>query len=73
MTTTHQCEGCSDLQVASDQAWIIALAAFAANYAESVLGALLQNRKSFQWLSNDAVNIMQTCLAAYLAMFFIDF
>ena len=61
------------IQVAADQAWIIALAAFAANWAESLLGALLQGKKNFDWLSNDVVNILQTCLAAYLAMFFIDF
>lgn len=61
------------LQVVSDQAWVIALAAFAANWAESLLGALLQGKQNFSWLTNDVVNILQTCVAAYFAMFFIDF
>ena len=60
-------------QVGGDQAWIIAFAAFLANYAESLLGAFLQGKEGYQWLSNDIVNILQTCLAAYLAMFLIDF
>lgn len=60
-------------QVSAEQAWILAFAAFAANWAESLLGAFLQGRQQFEWLNNDVVNILQTCLAAYLAMFFIDF
>ena len=60
-------------QVRRDQAWLIALAAFLANWAESVLGAVLQGKERFKWLSNDVVNMLQICLAAYLAMIFIDF
>jgi uncharacterized membrane protein len=65
----------SDLlsQVQRDQAWLIAGAAFLANWAESILGAVLQGKKQFKWLSNDLVNIFQICLACYLAMFFVDF
>ena len=61
------------LKVTWEQARLVVLAAVLANYAESVVGALIQGRKSFSWVSNDLVNMAQIVLAAYLAMMFIDF
>ena len=49
--------------------WLACIgAAFAANTAESVLGASLQGRVA--WLSNDIVNVLQIVLAAALALVF---
>jgi uncharacterized membrane protein len=42
-----------------------ATAATVANLFESVLGATLQGRVG--WLTNDAVNVIQTCVAAVVA------
>ena len=44
----------------------MALAAIVANLAESMLGAVLQGRQT--WLNNDAVNMLQICFAAALAV-----
>jgi len=46
---------------------IVAGAAVAANAFESWLGATLQGRPSLAWLTNDAVNVIQICVAALLA------
>ena len=60
------------VQLDLSQARLVALAAILANLFESVLGALIQGKESTKWLTNDIVNMMQICLAAYLAMIFID-
>ncbi len=44
------------------------LAAFAANTAESIVGATVQGRVA--WLTNDVVNGLQITLAAALAIIF---
>jgi len=41
-------------------------ASFAANYMESVIGAVFQD--SVSWLTNDVVNMIQICLASIFAM-----
>ena len=45
---------------------VVMLIGFVATLAESLLGALAQDRVS--WLSNELVNAMQTTLAALLAI-----
>lgn len=58
--------GCVE-QVAGREALIVAAAATAANLFESFLGALAQGRAD--WLTNDAVNMIQISLAAALAVY----
>ena len=47
---------------------VIASAAVLANTFESFLGASIQGRPGFKWLTNDLVNMIQITLAAILAM-----
>lgn len=44
----------------------VIVASFAANYVESVIGAVFQD--SVSWLTNDVVNMIQICLASVFAM-----
>lgn len=60
-------------QVCPWQATLVALAAVLANVFESVVGALVQGKSKWSWLSNDVMNMLQISFAAYLAMLFIDF
>lgn len=53
-------------QVSWREALVVAAAATAANLFESYLGALVQGR--VEWLSNDAINMIQIVLAAGLAI-----
>ena len=41
---------------------------FIANYVESIIGATLQERPGYEWLTNDVANVMNTSLGALLAM-----
>ena len=54
------------LQVTARGAGIATAAAVVANLFESYLGAASQGR--LDWLSNDAVNMIQICLAAVVAL-----
>lgn len=54
------------MQVSPEGALLVAGAATAANLFESYLGALVQGR--LQWLSNDAINMIQISVAAALAI-----
>ena len=49
-------------------AGICAFAAFVATSFESALGALMQGRKGWEWLTNDVVNAIQIALAAIVAI-----
>jgi uncharacterized membrane protein len=53
-------------QVSLQGALVVAAAATAANLFESYLGAAVQGR--LEWLSNDAINMVQICVAAGLAI-----
>jgi uncharacterized protein (TIGR00297 family) len=55
-------------QVTLKGAAIVALAAVIANTFESFLGASIQGRSGFKWLTNDLVNMIQISLAAALAI-----
>lgn len=48
--------------------WICVLAAFVANSFESMLGASVQGKDGFSWLTNDVVNGIQITLAALVAI-----
>ena len=50
---------------------LVAVVGFVATLAESVLGAIAQQRLS--WMSNELVNALQTLLAAVLAMLLMTF
>jgi uncharacterized protein (TIGR00297 family) len=47
---------------------VCVLAAFIATTFESMLGAAVQGRKGFDWMSNDVVNGIQITLAAGVAI-----
>ena len=47
---------------------ICVVAAFIATSFESMLGALVQGKRGFDWLTNDIVNIIQITLAAAIAI-----
>lgn len=53
-------------QVSPKGAVLVATSAFAANTAESILGATAQGR--VPWLTNDVVNVLQILFAAMLAV-----
>ena len=57
---------CMHEQVSPQGALVVAGAATAANLFESYLGAAVQGR--VEWLSNDAINMVQICVAAGLAI-----
>jgi len=44
------------------------MAAFVATTFESMLGALVQGKEGFEWLTNDVVNGLQITLAALVAI-----
>lgn len=39
-----------------------------ANYLESLLGATLQDRPGYEWLTNDVVNVLNISVGAAFAM-----
>ncbi|XP_042413722.1 protein VTE6, chloroplastic-like [Zingiber officinale] len=55
-------------QVDLPQASICVLASQIANFGESLIGATLQDKDSFQWLNNDVVNIINISIGSILAM-----
>ncbi|XP_042465231.1 protein VTE6, chloroplastic-like [Zingiber officinale] len=59
---------CSLGQVDLPKASICILASLIANFCESLIGATLQDKDSFQWLSNDIVNVINISIGSILAM-----
>lgn len=57
-------------QVDARGAAAVTAAAFLANLFESWLGATVQGR--LPWLTNDLVNVLQICVAAALALAFVQ-
>lgn len=55
-------------QVTARDALICILASQLANLIESYAGATLQERKGFEWLNNDVVNVLNICFGAALAI-----
>lgn len=55
-------------QINITEAVICVLASQIANLGESVIGALFQEKEGFQWLNNDAVNIINISMGSVLAI-----
>jgi uncharacterized protein (TIGR00297 family) len=47
---------------------IATIAAFLATNAESWIGAVLQGKKGFEWMTNEVVNFINTVIGATIAM-----
>jgi uncharacterized protein (TIGR00297 family) len=47
---------------------IVTLAAFLATNVESVLGATLQGKEGFKWMTNEVINFINTLIGAGLAI-----
>jgi uncharacterized protein (TIGR00297 family) len=47
---------------------IATLAAFLATNAESLIGATLQEKKGFEWMTNEVVNFINTVIGATIAI-----
>ena len=47
---------------------IATLAAFLATNAESLIGATLQGKKGFEWMTNEVVNFLNTVIGAAIAI-----
>uniref|UniRef100_A0A7C8ZRU8 Uncharacterized protein n=1 Tax=Opuntia streptacantha TaxID=393608 RepID=A0A7C8ZRU8_OPUST len=60
--------GCLTGQINANEAIICVLASQIANFGESVIGASLQEKAGFQWLNNDAVNIINISMGSILAI-----
>jgi len=48
---------------------IATVAAFLATNAESLIGALLQGKKGFEWMTNEVVNFFNTVIGAGIALY----
>ncbi|CAL0310205.1 unnamed protein product [Lupinus luteus] len=55
-------------QVGQHEAIICVLASQIANVGESIIGAVLQEKEGFQWLNNDAVNIINISMGSIIAV-----
>ncbi|CAO2833291.1 unnamed protein product [Amaranthus hypochondriacus] len=60
--------GCLTGQIKATEAVICVLASQIANFGESVIGASLQDKEGFQWLNNDAVNVINISMGSTLAI-----
>lgn len=60
--------GCLIGQINTTEAVICILASQIANLGESVIGASFQDKEGFQWLNNDAVNIINISMGSILAI-----
>ncbi|KAE9590573.1 hypothetical protein Lal_00023304 [Lupinus albus] len=55
-------------EVGRYEAIICVLASQIANIGESIIGAVLQEKEGFQWLNNDAVNIINISMGSIIAV-----
>ncbi|XP_057539332.1 protein VTE6, chloroplastic isoform X2 [Amaranthus tricolor] len=60
--------GCLTDQIKATEAVICVLASQIANFGESIIGASLQDKEGFQWLNNDAVNVINISMGSTLAI-----
>ncbi|KAL6506873.1 Protein vte6, chloroplastic [Orobanche hederae] len=56
-------------QINVAEAIICVIASQIANVGESIIGAALQEKEGFQWLNNDAVNVINISMGSILAVF----
>ncbi|KAH6788748.1 integral membrane protein of unknown function DUF92 [Perilla frutescens var. frutescens] len=55
-------------QINIPQAIICVIASQIANLGESIIGAVFQEKEGFQWLNNDAVNVLNISMGSILAI-----
>lgn len=55
-------------QINASQAIICVIASQIANLGESIIGAVFQEKEGFQWLNNDAVNVLNISIGSILAI-----
>ncbi|KAI4321796.1 hypothetical protein MLD38_035138 [Melastoma candidum] len=55
-------------QITAPEAVICVVASQIANFGESIIGALFQDKEGFRWLNNDAVNIINISIGSVLAV-----
>lgn len=48
--------------------WVSTLAAFAATMVESLIGATLQEKRGFEWMTNEVVNFLNTLIGAAISI-----
>lgn len=60
--------GCVMGEIGAPEAIICVIASQIANVGESIIGAALQEKKGFQWLNNDVVNIINISMGSILAV-----
>ncbi|XP_042030701.1 protein VTE6, chloroplastic-like [Salvia splendens] len=60
--------GCVLGQINIPQAVICVIASQIANLGESIIGAVFQEKEGFQWLNNDAVNVLNISMGSILAI-----
>ncbi|KAI7742107.1 hypothetical protein M8C21_008732 [Ambrosia artemisiifolia] len=60
--------GCFLGKIKVAEAVVCVLASQIANVGESVIGAVLQDKEGFKWLTNDAVNVINISLGSILAI-----
>lgn len=57
-----------EMPLISPVAFLYFLVAFLATNVESLLGATLQEKEGFKWMTNEVVNFILTLIGAGLAM-----
>ncbi|KAI3708246.1 hypothetical protein L2E82_37411 [Cichorium intybus] len=60
--------GCIMGEIKVAEAVVCVLASQIANVGESVIGAVLQDKKGYEWLNNDVVNVINISLGSILAI-----
>ncbi|CAN0915257.1 Protein VTE6, chloroplastic [Linum grandiflorum] len=60
--------GCRMGQINGAEAVICVFASQIANFGESIIGAMFQEKEGFRWLNNDAVNVINISIGSILAV-----
>nr|WKR37741.1 vitamin E 6-1 [Plukenetia volubilis] len=60
--------GCILGEIRPPEAVICVIASQIANFGESLIGATFQEKEGFQWLNNDAVNVLNISIGSVLAV-----
>lgn len=55
-------------QISVPEAIVCVIASQIANFGESIIGAVFQDKDGFRWMTNDVVNIINICLGSILAV-----
>ncbi|CAL1373309.1 unnamed protein product [Linum trigynum] len=60
--------GCLMGQINGAEALICVVASQIANFGESIIGAVFQDKEGYQWLNNDVVNVINISIGSILAV-----